>query len=91
MSFLVLYAHVSFCLRLTSTLFELGEVDFGQVLMFGFSQFIHAIDVLNVSGITFDEGFFVVHDVFIWRVFEAVYFDGTEMRIFYGLDELQFL
>ena len=75
----------------TITFLEIGEMDFGQVLVLGFSQFVHAVHVLYVPCVSFDKCFLIIHDIFVGWLLQSINLNWSEMTILDYLDELKFL
>lgn len=65
-------------------------MDFCQILVFSLGQLPHALHVLHIPVVTFDERFLVVHDVLVRRLFQPINFNGPEMRVVNILNEEQF-
>lgn len=89
--FLVLYAHLSFFSYQISTFSQLCQVNLGQVLVLGLRQLPHALHVLYIPHISFNESPFVIHYVLVWRLFQSEYFNRPELVVFHLLHENQFL
>ena len=65
-------------------------MDFSQILVLCLRQLRHALHVLHVPVVTFDESFLVVHDVLVRRLFQPINLNGPEMRVVNILNEEQF-
>ena len=73
------------------TLFELCQMNFGQIFMLGLGQLIHTGHVLHIPIVSLDERLLVVHYVFVRRVFQPVYLNRSKMPVLNILNELQLL
>ncbi len=59
--------------------------------MLCFGELVHAIYVLYVTIISLNKAFLIVHDVFIWWLFEAINLYWTKMSILYCLHVLKLI
>lgn len=66
-------------------------MNFGKILMLCLSELIHAVYEFYVTIIALDEGLLVVHNVFIWRLFQPEYLNRPKIRVFNVLNKLKLL
>ncbi len=61
---------------------------FGEILVVCLSELVHTINIFDVSGITLNKCFFVVHYILIGGLFESEYLCGAEMRVIDDLNKV---
>lgn len=71
-----------------NTLFHFGKMDFGKVFMLCLSKLIHAVYIFYITFVALDEGFLVVHDVLVWRLFQSEYLYRPKVLVLDVLNKL---
>lgn len=74
--------------KFKNTLFHLGQVYFGEVLVLCLCKFVQTVNVFDVSAITLNKCFFVVHDVLVGWLFESEYLCRAEIRVVNYLNKI---
>jgi hypothetical protein len=61
---------------------HLAVMDFSKIFMAHMAELVHEALLLLAAIRLFDEIFFEIHDVFVWRLFGSVDIDGSEVGVF---------